>query len=166
MKRPVLPRDYLKMRCTPVFSNTDLLIQDEIQNIDDLFDKYTVLIELVRQKEPDSIESLALAALVHSFYNGVENIFLLISKRIDSYTPNTFAWHTELLIRMGEETDKRKAVLQRTTLSDLQEYLGFRHFFRHCYSYHIDWLKLKPLVDNMQSTWDKVKNELEIFIKK
>jgi len=148
-----------------VFSNTDLLIQDEIQNIDDLFDKYAELFELARQKEPNSVDALALAALVHSFYNGLEKNFILISKRIDSYTPNTFAWHTELLIRMGEETNKRKAVLQEATLSDLQEYLGFRHFFRHCYSYHIDWLKLKPLVDNMQNTWDKVKKELEVFIK-
>ena len=148
-----------------MFSNTDLLIQEEIQNIDDLFDKYAMLIELGKQKEPDSVEGLALAALVHSFYNGVENIFLLISKRIDSYTPNTATWHTELLIRMGKETDKRNTVLQETTLSDLQKYLNFRHFFRHCYSYQIDWLKLQPLVDDMQNTWGKVKNELEIFIK-
>ena len=80
-----------------MFSNTDLLIQDEIQKIDDLFDKYMVLFESVWQNEPDSVDALAYAALVHSFYNGLEKIFLLISKRIDLYTPNAFAWHTELV---------------------------------------------------------------------
>ena len=72
-----------------MFSNADLLIQDEIKNIDDLLVEYELLFDLAKQREPDSVETLALAALMHSFYNGLENIFLLISKRIDFYTPNT-----------------------------------------------------------------------------
>jgi len=148
-----------------VFSNTDLLIQDEIKNIDDLFVEYELLFDLAKQQVPDSVEILALAALVHSFYNGLENIFQLIAKRVDSYTSKPPAWHTDLLIKMGEETEKRKAVFQETTLSDLQEYLGFRHFFRHSYTYKVDWVKLQPLIDNIHDTWRKAKSEIEDFVK-
>ena len=147
-----------------MFSNANLLIQDEISNIDELFCEYSLFLDLAKQKEPDSVEILALAALLHSFYNGLENIFLLIAKRIDSYVPKTSSWHTDLLIKMGEETESRKAVLQQDTLSDLQEYLGFRHFFRHSYTYHIEWSKLKPLIDKLHDTWGKVKDELEDLI--
>jgi hypothetical protein len=148
-----------------VFSNTNLLIQDELKNIDDLFAEYELLFDLAKQQEPDSVETLALAAVVHSFYNGLENIFQLIAKRVDSYAPKPPAWHTDLLLKMGEATNKRKAVLQETTLSDLQEYLGFRHFFRHSYTYKVEWVKLQPLIDNIHETWDKVKIEIEAFIK-
>jgi hypothetical protein len=56
-----------------VFSNTDLLIQDEIQKIDDLFDKYMVLFESVRQNEPDSVDALALAAHKLSIFRYVSH---------------------------------------------------------------------------------------------
>jgi len=148
-----------------VFSNADLLIQDEIKNIDDLFSEYELLFDLAKQQEPDSVETLALAALVHSFYNGLENIFQIITKRVDSYIPKPPAWHTDLLMKMGEATEKRKAVLHETTLLHLQEYLGFRHFFRHSYTTKIEWEKLKPLIDNIHNTWSKVKSDLENFVK-
>jgi len=148
-----------------VFSNADLLIQDEIKNIDELFVEYELLFALAKQQEPDSVEALALAALVHSFYNGLENIFQIITKRVDSYTPKPPAWHTDLLIKMGEATEKRNAVLHETTLLDLHEYLGFRHFFRHSYTNKIEWGKLKPLIDNIHHTWSNVKNDLYNFVK-
>ena len=147
-----------------MFSNAHLLIQDEIKNIDDLFVEYALLFDLAKQKKPDSVEILALASLVHSFYNGLENVFQIIAKRVDAYTPTSPAWHVALLTKMGEKTEKRKAVLQETTLFDLQEYLGFRHFFRHSYTYTVEWAKLEPLIINIHKTWGKVKSELEAFI--
>jgi len=147
-----------------VFFNTYLLIQDEIINIDEMFVEYESLFALIKQQEPDSVEILALAALLHSFYNGLENIFQLIAKRFDLYTPDPVGWHTDLLAKMGETTQNRKPVLQNTTLLSLHEYLGFRHFFRHSYTNKIEWAKLQPLVDNAYNTWINVKSELEDFI--
>ena len=108
---------------------------------------------------------LALAALTHSFYNGLENIFQIIAKRVDSFAPATSVWHTVLLASMGEATDKRKAVLQETTILALQEYLGFRHFFRHSYTNKIEWAKLQPLINNIHRTWSRTKSDLETFVK-
>jgi hypothetical protein len=146
-----------------VSSNASLLIYDEIKNVDEMFSKYELLFTLAKQKEPDSVELLALASLVHSFYNGLENIFQIISKRIDSYMPSSSNWHTDLLTRMGIATEMRSAVLHESTLSSLHEYLGFRHFFRHSYTYTIEWVKLQPLVENNHNTWSTVKVDLELF---
>ena len=148
-----------------MFSDAYLLVQDEMQNIDDLFAEYELLFSLVNQREPDNVEILALAALTHSFYNGLENIFTIIAKRIDAYTPTSASWHTDLLLSMGNETETRKAVLQITTIQDLHDYLGFRHFFRHSYTNRIEWAKLQPLITNMHKTWISTKRDLDVFIK-
>ena len=149
-----------------MFSNASLLIQDEIKNIDDLLSEYEMLFNLAKQQYPDSVETMALASIVHSFYNGLENIFKIIAKRVDSYVPKPPAWHTDLLAYMGETTENRKPVLQKTTLSGLHEYLGFRHFFRHSYTNKVEWAKLQPLVDDIHNIWGNVKSEIEVFIKK
>lgn len=37
-------------------------------------------------------------------------------------------------------------------------------FFRHSYSYHLNWEKLKPLVINFFEVWDFAKKEIESFV--
>ena len=59
-------------------------IEFELDQIDSLLSKYKNLINKSEDEEPDLIELTALASVLHSFYNGVENIFLLIAKNIDN----------------------------------------------------------------------------------
>ncbi|MGE0086307.1 MAG: hypothetical protein AB7S75_18010 [Desulfococcaceae bacterium] len=89
----------------------------------------------MKQHDPDLVELTALASVLHSFYNGLENIFLHIAKGIDKDVPADSAWHRKLLIRMAEETPNRKAVLSADLSEALTEYMGFRHFHRHSYSF-------------------------------
>jgi hypothetical protein len=54
-------------------------IRFEVESIDRLlFNSYAELLGLVQRKEPTLAEMAALASVLHSFYNGVENIFLSI----------------------------------------------------------------------------------------
>lgn len=57
-------------------------IQFEIQQIDKLFEKYNSLFDKCSRSEPDLIELTALASVLYSFYNGIENIFLTIAKKL------------------------------------------------------------------------------------
>jgi len=41
---------------------------------------------------------------LHSFYNGLENIFKLIAKKIDEQNPTSERWHIELLDQMAKTT--------------------------------------------------------------
>lgn len=47
----------------------------EIAQIDKLFEVYAELLSRVQQRQPDTVEIAAVASVLHSFYNGVENIF-------------------------------------------------------------------------------------------
>ena len=117
-------------------------IRFEIEQIDRLFESYPELLKRVQKEEPNLVEITALGSIVHSFYNGVENIFLSVSKLCDKAELTGARWHQDLLIQMTQETQERKAVLSIETQQSLKEYLGFRHFYRHSYSYFLDWKHL------------------------
>ncbi|NLW55485.1 MAG: hypothetical protein GX050_02470 [Firmicutes bacterium] len=66
-------------------------IQFQIQQIDKLLKMYSQLLKECREKEPDLVEITAIASVLHSFYNGLENIFEIIAKRIDKGTEVKFS---------------------------------------------------------------------------
>jgi hypothetical protein len=57
----------------------------------------------------------------------------------------------------------RPAVLPKTLWLRLQDYLAFRHFFRHAYGYTLEWAKLRPLVVGMSATLADVQGQLMAF---
>jgi hypothetical protein len=62
----------------------------EISRINYLFDSGKPLLDLCKVKEPDCIKSSAAALLLHSFYNGIESIVLMILKNIGEDIPDSF----------------------------------------------------------------------------
>jgi hypothetical protein len=132
--------------------------------IDSLFDSYAGLFERAEKSVPDLIEITAIASVLHSFYNGLENIFRSIAKEIDDDVPASAQWHRDLLNRMTEVTANRNAVLTAETSDRLSEYLGFRHFFRHSYSFFMEWGELEKLVTPLQEVWTQTKREIELFL--
>ena len=55
-------------------------IEFELGQIEQLFEAYVDLLDRRNKKKPDLVEITALASILHSFYNGLENIFLSIPK--------------------------------------------------------------------------------------
>ncbi len=139
-------------------------ISFEISEIDSLLDHASVLSQKCKIQEPDFIEISAVGSTLHSFYNGLENIFLLIQKEIDKTNEKSERWHSELLSSMFKENQNRPAVLDESLQERLSEYMGFRHFFRHSYGYHLRWDLAKPLFENLNETWATVKEALKSFI--
>jgi hypothetical protein len=116
------------------------------------------------ENEPDHIELAALGSVLQSFYNGIEGIFLLIAKQIDETVPNDSSWHQVLLNRMTEITDKRPSVITPETADLLAMYMKFRHFFRHAYSFTLNWLRMSDLANSIMSVWQTAKDELLVFM--
>lgn len=139
-------------------------IQFELKEIENLLDLYRdELFELDR--EPNLVELTALAGVLHSFYSGLERIFLVIAKKVDKDVPHDLNWHKSLLVQMSKENKHRKPVFSDKTRDELSEYLVFRHFYRHSYSSHLKWKEMKDLVKSIRETWEEFKSELSIFIK-
>ena len=142
-------------------------IGTEVKRIDKLFEDYEPLLEKVKNQEPDFIEIGSLAMMRHSFYNGLENIFNRIARKIDKNIPGGQNWHKKLLEQMSKRTKNRKhEVLSAEVTVELKEYLGFRHFSRHSYAFDLDWNLMKDLVLRSDEVREKVLDEIRSFIKK
>ena len=128
-------------------------VEREIGQIDHLLQNYNHLIKSALSSEPDLVELTAIGAVLQSFYNGIENIFTIITKRIDQKSLAGYEWHRELLNLMTQDTNYRKKVISRDTANLLEPYLGFRHVLRHSYSYKLDWSKMKNLVQKITPVW-------------
>jgi hypothetical protein len=119
----------------------------ERRMLDELLATFRPLLdELGKGKSPSQMELMALASLLHSFYNGVENVFKRIALMVDGRCPRGDSWHTDLLVQVGQATPKRPGVLSQEMLLRLKGYMDFRHMFRHAYAYILEWGRMDHLV--------------------
>ncbi len=140
-------------------------VRFEVEQIDQLFTVYSDLFEHVQQRTPDMVEVAAIASVLHSFYNGLENIFTSIAKGLDQQVPSGPQWHRDLLVQMSQQTSHRRGVISAELAKRLADYLAFRHFYRHSYSFFLEWEELKGLVTPLRQVWAQVKGELSEFLK-
>ena len=122
------------------------------------------LLTKCRTTVPTEIELSALAAVLHSFYTGVENIFKRVAVELDGEPVRGDSWHRQLLLRMKEPTMHRPALLSDELHDSLIEYLRFRHVFRNAYSFDLDWQKMLPLVMRLEDTFRILEAELAAFV--
>lgn len=81
----------------------------------------------------------AIGYLLHNFYNGCENIFRAIAAFFENDL-GAGTWHADLLRRMRLEIPGyRPAVIDEDLYRLLDDFRGFRHVFRNCYSFELDW---------------------------
>lgn len=139
-------------------------VRREIQQLERLLSEYHELIEATRTTEPTRVERAALGAVLQSFYNGVENIFQTIAKRVDPEVSTGESWHKDLLQQMGRKTESRSPVISQTTIERLQPYLGFRHVSRHAYTFVLEWPKMQNLVSGLTDVWIAVQTDVQSFL--
>lgn len=136
----------------------------EIGLIERLFASYGEVWQSIGNRPPNNVELLALSAILHSFYSGLENIFQMVAKNLDGNVPQGERWHRQLLRQMTEVTERRGVVISHSTEQRLLSYLGFRHLFRHAYSFDLEWDELVKLTQPMAEVWAQIKNDLNAFL--
>lgn len=137
----------------------------KINEIDKLFSEYELIFKKLETEKPDLFDMTILGSVLHSFYNGIENIFEIIAKNIDGIVPQGNKSHQELLHQMASENNNRIEIIDEDLYMKLREYATFRHFYRHAYSFQLDWDKMKNLVDSVNEVWCELKHKLDYFIK-
>ncbi|TYB31253.1 MAG: hypothetical protein FXF47_05095 [Candidatus Mcinerneyibacterium aminivorans] len=136
-------------------------INIEIKNIDNLIKEMEPLFLKIQSEDTfNSTELYAAAAFLHSFYNGIEKILKIISK--DHYSKNITGkkWHKNLLLFAKDR------ILKKSSINLLEDYMGFRHFFRHAYTFQIKYKYIKKLIYPLQKRWENIKKEIRTFCKK
>ena len=139
-------------------------INFKISDLDKLFLEYDLIFKKAENEIPDLFDMTILGSVLHSFYNGLENIFEIIAKNIDNNVPIGNKSHQELLHQMASENENRAEIINEELYLKLREYATFRHFYRHAYSFQLNWEKMKPLVKDKNSILKEIKNKLEYFI--
>jgi len=104
-----------------------------------------------------------MASIVHEFYTGVEGIFRHLVVRLGEGLPRGAHWHHELLEQVAEPRGQRPALIPEPLRALLEEYLDFRHFFRHAYGYELQWVRLRPLAADLSRTFRQLQEELRRF---
>lgn len=103
------------------------------------------------------------AALIESFYTGVEKALMRIATALGG-KPSGDAWHRDLLSSMTLALeDIRPAVLSEAAAAAIDPYLGFRHRFRNLYVFDLDRDPMRRLLDRGGDAWRLCDADLRAF---
>jgi hypothetical protein len=101
---------------------------------------------------------------LHDFYVGIERLFRLIASTVDGDVPAGDEWHRDLLRQMNIDLPElRPQVISKETMIALDEYLRFRHVVRNVYTFTLKLEPIKRLVNQSQTVFIQVRDELLIF---
>lgn len=155
----------VEMADDPIHALRDM-INDEFIVLRRVVEEMTETMAVV-SRPPSHIELRAIASLLHEFYNGIEKIFERIAVSLGEGLPRGSAWHVDLLNQMAESpVEGRPAVIEEPLRAKLEEYLKFRHFFRHAYGYTLEWSRMQWLAEPMSATLDLLRKQVGAFLKR
>ncbi|HEX6387576.1 MAG TPA: hypothetical protein VF177_23150 [Anaerolineae bacterium] len=122
--------------------------------------------ELLKQARQTSDRAYleAAALYLHSFYSGVEQIFVEIARQVDEDVPAHENWHKVLVLQMAAEIPAvRPAVIGVATRHCLDEYRAFRHVVRNVYTFNVNPNRITDLAVSLQSCHEAVQQDLRNF---
>lgn len=136
----------------------------EISRIEKLLNDVEPLLVLCKTKDPDIIEITAAAQVLHSFYNGIESIIVLLLKYLDEDLPHDSKWHKTLFEMAFGSNSKSMGIIRNDIKTKLEKYLLFRHFIRHSYSSELEWDEMDSLIKEITDVWKIIKTDFEKFV--
>lgn len=102
------------------------------------------------------LELAGVAALIHSFYNGVENILKQAVRAKGKDVPQGQTWHRDLV-----ELAVNQGIISDKTSKAIAQYLAFRHFFSHAYAFDLHPERIVPLVKGAKDVFENLRLDVE-----
>jgi len=139
------------------------LIQDELTDLGRVNEWMSE--DLSNRAELPTRQDLTLIANhLNGFYTGVERIFERILDWLGEPKPGGAYWHADLLKQVHKRGEGIRPPIIDAGLYNLLERLRqFRHFFRHTYGKDLDWSRMQPNAENMDETFQSLREQLAYF---
>ncbi|MEX2569756.1 MAG: hypothetical protein WD737_00520 [Gemmatimonadota bacterium] len=116
-------------------------------------------------REPSYLELRGAGDIIHDLYNVVEHFFERVAVELNGGLPGGPGSHAQLLRRMARDVEGvRPGVIDEALRSRLNEYLRFRHLFRHGYGFSLAWHRLVPLLEGARELGPELCRQLDRFI--
>ena len=138
----------------------------QVEQIRGIYETLRKKVPLV-DKQPVSQESVESAGYwLHNLYSAYEDLFKMVAGFWENSLIVDGEFHAQLLKRMLLNIkDVRPALLSETAYKILNELRGFRHVFRHTYSYGLDEERVNGLLHKVLGQEETVINDLQAFRK-
>jgi len=105
------------------------------------------------------LEIAGVAALLHNFYNGIENVVKQVFLKKSFPIPQGESWHRDLLLAAAERN-----IISDQLLNNLKRYLAFRHYFSHAYALELFPDRIEPLVKDAVALFNEFKQQINKMI--
>lgn len=142
-------------------------VRDELEKLQKLEKEFQFIYEKLHldENQVPAYDRGAIGYMLHSFYNGCENIFRAIARFFENdIEPQN--WHRNLLTRMKlEVAGYRPKVIDENLFRVLDDFRAFRHKFRYSYSYEIDWEKEKLVAIKLPGAMQRLQKQISEFLR-
>lgn len=151
-------------------------IEKQFSFVESALNEFSSLHVGISLVEPNKNEMAVIALLMHSVYNGIEEILRLILEEYDESPQETFigenskmkGWHENLLYLSFNDNEDRLKILEDIDglFKDIDELRQLRHITRKSYIHTLKWKDYEPRFAKLNKTWYSFKYQIKSLIDK